>query len=241
MATNDAMVQGIENIMAWFDDQAENQCFSVWKGQDCFLQNIPTKNGDDPRNTLLSKLQTLESSKFRDVIKIKFHLPTVKGIIDNKTPHVGMFTARVTEWDPSEFRQNYVIPQMSGNSEILSKLNGIESRLNAIDELDNEEEEEPEPDQSEKIAGMIGTITELIQTPLIAGLLGKFFNTNTNVMQNEKKIILAGTDTPNDMDYVLNELKKHDPNLQDDLYRLLRMAENNKGQFNFLISMLRKM
>jgi hypothetical protein len=35
-------------------------------------------------------------------------------------------------------------------------------------------------------------------------------------------------------------LKQHDANLGDDLMKLADMAQNNNGQFNFLISMLRK-
>jgi len=57
-----------------------------------------------------------------------------------------------------------------------------------------------------------------------------------------KKIIsgIAGIEENNKLNQALDILRKHDPNLDDDLMILANMAENSPLQFKMLLNMLRK-
>jgi len=115
---------------------------------------------------------------------------------------------------------------------------GIESRINAMEESPEFEEEEEEAPKG--FAGVIDTLlnNEQIQIAMInavTNMIGKF-------MPQPKPMALAGIPEEQD-DKIMGAiaiLKQHDANLGDDLLKLADMAQNNNGQFNFLLSMLRK-
>lgn len=174
---------------------------------------IALKNNAQNTNTYL--LQLVENKRTKNTPSVTFQLNQK----DMVSPYMPM-----------------VIPNNSNNDLILQKLNGIESRINAIEEEDIEEEEE-------KPAGITGIIDTLLQNEQIqiamvgavTSLLGKF-------MPQNKPMAIAGIPEEQDEKIIgaIAILKQHDANLGDDLMKLADMAENNNGQFNFLISMLRK-
>lgn len=119
------------------------------------------------------------------------------------------------------------------NNEIVSRLAAIEERLSADPEADDDE-----PDNS---SGIVGA---LMQNPAIMSM---FQNV---VMQLAAKVIpggpgapvaLAGVDEGSDkLETALRILKAADPELEDDLLRLAHLAQQDPGQFQFLLKMLRK-
>lgn len=158
-------------------------------------------------------------------------------LVENKrTKHTPSVTFQLNQRDMVSPYMPMVIPNNNNNDLILQKLNGIESRINAIEDEDIEDEEE-------KPAGITGIIDTLLQNEQIqiamvgavTSFLGKF-------MPQNKPMALAGIPEEQDEKIIgaIAILKQHDANLGDDLMKLADMAENNNGQFNFLISMLRK-
>jgi len=175
---------------------------------------IALKNNAQNTNTYL--LQLVENKRTKNTPSVTFQLNQK----DMVSPYMPM-----------------VIPHNNNNDLILQKLNGIESRINAIEEDDEEILEEEKPNG---INGIIDTLlqNEQIQIAMVGAvtsLLGKF-------MPQNKPMTLAGIPEEQDEKIIgaIAILKQHDANLGDDLMKLADMAENNNGQFNFLISMLRK-
>ena len=96
--------------------------------------------------------------------------------------------------------------------------------------LDMQDEINDEPETS--------TVNQIISG--IAAVLPQLLNNNNGGVQ------IAGDPATIErskslLDKALIILKKHDPELETDLYKLSQIAENNPEQFNMLISMLRNM
>ena len=53
-------------------------------------------------------------------------------------------------------------------------------------------------------------------------------------------VTLAGVDDADKLTTALQILKQADPQLEDDLLRLAKLAQEDPSQFNFLLKMLRK-
>jgi hypothetical protein len=176
---------------------------------------IALKNNAQNTNTYL--LQLVENKRTKNTPSVTFQLNQR----DMVSPYMPM-----------------VMPHNNNNDLIIQKLNGIESRINAIEE--DEEEVEIEDDKPSGINGIIDTLlqNEQIQIAMInaaTSFLGKFMPKNQQTAisgipeEQDEKIMSA-----------ISILKQHNELLGDDLLKLADMAQNNNGQFNFLLSMLRK-
>jgi hypothetical protein len=124
------------------------------------------------------------------------------------------------------------------NNEIVSRLAAIEARLQKEEE-DDDEEEEQQPEQS-------AVLGALMQNPAVVNTI------QTLLMRIADGVVpapvpvaskLAGVEDPVEFDTeklnrALVILKRADPNLEDDLLKLARMAEDNPKQFAWLLKML---
>lgn len=235
MAVNDAHITGVENVNNWFEKACEthNTCkFSLYEGK----LNICSYHGNDidkAKEVLNDNLTLFAGNDYRNICNLRIYGNKTKFPITEKTEPDSTIKLRCVQYHPSQYINGVLIPQHNQNNEIITKLNSIESRLNAVEE--EEEEEEPEAD---KISGTLGMVTTLLENPIIAGIVSKFLNFG-NV--SKPNIILSGTETENNLQSTLIELKKFDPDLENDLLLLLNMARNNQPTFNMLIGMLRKM
>ena len=134
-----------------------------------------------------------------------------------------------------EQAQNFgAVRMMSGvNSEVISRLAAIEEKLS--EEQDNDEQE------TNDAGGVVGA---LMQNPAIMQVIQGL------IMRAVDKIIPAGSGAPvalagvddngDKLGTALQILKAADPELEDDLMRLAILAQNDPGQFQFLLKMLRK-
>jgi len=177
---------------------------------------IALKN--NPQNTNTYLLQLVENKRTKNTPSVTFQLNQR----DMVSPYMPMMM-------PSNNNNN-------NNDLILQKLNGIESRINAIEDEDIEEVEE-------KPAGINGIIDTLLQNEQIQiAMIGAVTSFLGKYMPQNKPMALAGIPEEQDEKIIgaIAILKQHNANLGDDLMKLADMAQNNNGQFNFLISMLRK-
>lgn len=241
MAVNDAMYQGLNNVLAAFQRQQQTPFFSVWKGKDLlFSYNVDDTEGS--YNFLAENLTAAEENGNRDILKIKFHPEKEKKFITDSTPVTGTLFVRVCPWDPQEYRNN--LPMIMGpvNNEILNKLTAMESRLNAMDE---EQEEEEAEIGATGMEGAIGKVESLLNNPIIQkiaaspmfnNLLSGLFGSNP-VTQGS----IAGIPNDEKINQAIEILKQHDDNIADDLYKLAMIAKNNPAMFNMLINSLRNM
>ena len=127
----------------------------------------------------------------------------------------------------AEYINGYQQRVGSYNNEILSRLSAIETKMNQPDE----EEEEHKPDL---ISGIISNPE--IQN-MIVGYIGMIVD---RLIPLKKTVAINGVTDHNKMQIALEILQRHDPELDNDLFLLATMAENDPGQFEFLLKMLRK-
>jgi len=235
---NRALCVGADAILMWFKENAETPFYSVWKGTDLLYQNN-TNDMEIAAEKLYNNTIAAEQNGFNDVLMLKLH-PIIEknGYVTKKTDVIGSCTFRPAELVPYQPLQLYNQQAANSNDLILQKLNGIESRLNNLEE---EEIEEEEPQKK----GLGAIFENLLQNEqvqaAILGIAGNFIN---KIMpQNNDKTLALGAITDEQqhkIDTAINILKQHDECLGDDLMRLADMAINNNGQFKFLLSMLRK-
>ena len=108
------------------------------------------------------------------------------------------------------------------------------SRISAIEEKLMQEQEEEEEEESENNLGSV--INGLLSSPEIKGVIYSWVGSMMN-----KKPAIAGINTDNSgLENSLEILKKADPNLESDLKLLAELAQKDPGQFNFLLTLLRK-
>lgn len=233
---NKALGIGVNSVLHWFDTNAELPYYSVWQGKNLLFQN----SSDDMEvamQKLNDNISAAEQNGYNEVMILKLHPKKEKsGYVTDKTEVIASYTFR-----PSEL-QNYVPIQQAynqPNNAILEKLNGIESRIAAIESDDEETEEEEAP------KGVMGMVENLLQNEQIqmamAGIVTNFLG-KILAPKDNKQMALAGIPEEQDEKILLaiNILKQHDEFLGDDLIKLSEMAVSNNGQFNFLLSMLRK-
>ena len=82
----------------------------------------------------------------------------------------------------------------------------------------------------------------LVQNPDVVNFLVGTVQTIIDRILPPKKTIagIAGIEESTKLNQALDILRKHDPNLEDDLMILANMAENSPLQFKMLLNMLRK-
>lgn len=133
-----------------------------------------------------------------------------------------------TDEEVTEYIAGYQQRVGSYNNEILSRLAAIESKMN---EPEDEEEEIQKPDF---ISGIVSNPE--IQN-MIVGYIGMIVD---RLIPAKKTVAINGVNDENRLAVALEILQKHDPQLESDLFLLANMAENDPGQFQFLLKMLRK-
>jgi len=126
----------------------------------------------------------------------------------------------------SEYIAGYQQRVGSYNNEILSRLAAIETKMN---EPDEEEEEKPD-----FISGIVSNPE--IQN-MIVGYIGMIVD---RLIPMKKTVAINGVTDQNKLEVALEILSKHDEELDNDLFLLATMAENDAAQFQFLLKMLRK-
>jgi len=126
----------------------------------------------------------------------------------------------------SEYIAGYQQRVGSYNNEILSRLAAIETKMN---EPDEEEEEKPD------------FISGIVSNPeiqhIIVGYIGMIVD---RLIPMKKTVAINGVTDQNKLEVALEILSKHDEELDNDLFLLATMAENDAAQFQFLLKMLRK-
>lgn len=236
MAKKRSWVSGADNVLSWFEANANEPYFSVWRGRDILFSN----NENDfevAKQKLHDNIVAGEQNNVTEELQLRLHHAPAKGYINNKSEYHSSLYFSPAETEAMQPATMYY--QNSNNkNEILEKLNGIESRIAAI-----ETDEDIEDDEDDKPTGINGIIDTLLQNEQIqmamvgavTSFLGKF-------MPQNKPMGIAGIPEEQDEKIIgaIAILKQHDAQLGDDLLKLADMAENNNGQFNFLLSMLRK-
>lgn len=134
-----------------------------------------------------------------------------------------------TDDEVNEFVNGYRERSHNYNNAILSRLEAIEQKISS----DSDDEEDIQP----KNMGLAGIVNNPEFQSMIVQYIGAIVD---RVLPIKRQSVAINGIDDNKLDQALSILKKHDPELENDLLILANMAENNPNQFKFLLSMLRK-
>ena len=220
---NDVMFTGVDNILSGFD-RYNNAVFSVWKGKDLLFSNNDT-DISQARELLHENIAAYAAAGNNDALKIVFHPEPEPKYITNKTAICGTIYVRCSAIE--SIAQYYPAPPIDNG--IMAKLNVIESRLNALDE--DEDEDQGEESQ---FGGIMSGINELTNNPVIMAFLGNLFK-----LPGQPQAI-AGIPTSAAFTASMEYLSKVDADFEADIILLAKMAKDSPAQFKFVVNMLRK-
>lgn len=233
MATWRPELHTLESVLSYYDEY-DHPAYRVYAGNSpkieyCRFQYDGTDKGIG-REKLMEALQSLvqnvenTNTYIIQILKQKGKVlePYNQISFQLNKPNT-MFAANMGAFG---FPQNNQI-----NNEILSRLRGLEEKLQMIEDDENEEDEEPE----DNILGSILNNPQMKQ--MLMGVMA-------NLLTPNKPQAIAGikennsTDEDEKIKIALDILKQHTPQLGDKLLKLSDMAINNNSQYQMLIKML---
>ena len=231
---------GKDGVLGWFDSNAEFPFFSVWLGNNLSFQ-FRGEDMNEARDTLERNLIAAEQQRNSNKYTLKVHKDlNADGFIDGKTPVFCSTTFKV--YDKSTEQQYQPANVSPYQSAILEKLNGIESRL-AIQEARLEADDLDEEDEQNNIQSNSGdALAGLLSNPMVKDILIALGTRLLGGNSVKQPTALAGvpTEQQQKIDAAIQILSEKNPYLGDDLLKLADIAVNQPGQFDFLLSMLRK-
>jgi hypothetical protein len=221
MATYIPLHKSIDSIIDWFQ---ECECinFRAGQGSTKLLQNIETGYFGNDENEALQKL----TSFLQRVDQSENYSPFRIEVGEVSKGKFNVLYSTVFQLNQPKRSENFG----SGYHELIAKMNALEQRL-AMQEIEEEEEEEEEETG-------IGSI---LNSPQMKNVL---MNVVANFLTPKQPVAVAGvpdeTDKTNLLQEALQILKKNDPELEMDLYKLATISEQQPDFFKMLIGMLRK-
>jgi hypothetical protein len=256
-----AMGIGIDAVTEWFATNVskDEPYYSVWQGR-----NIVFSSKDDDfeksLNLLEDNLRACEQNNYDELLTIKIHhiQKNVRNqIITEKTPVIATFTFRVVaNQTGSSYMQPYnpngMVNYSAGTKAILERLNGIDSRLTAIET----EEEDDDDDVEEATTGAINVkdgfyalLNNFLSDPEVkTGIVNmlKFGVAKILPMNINNNVAVAGIPDYDSMDVnkkvetAINIIAQHRPQIVDDLVGLAKIAQTDPNKLQLIMSMLPK-
>lgn len=223
-----AVYIGINKIMEAFEKKADTPFFSLWVGKTRAEQN---KDNDFEKASekLENQIKDFELEDFTDTFIIALH-PEKKAnytVSDMKEATL-MYCSIKKNDQPKPYAlgaNNYNYEILQTLNEIKNNQNALESRLNAIEGEDVEEEETETVGSTEEV--LIDKISGIVNSPLV-GLLMNFFNRPNQVNA------LAGISTENDLEQILEVLFSKGVTVN----HLKKLSEYPKSKIDMLLTML---
>lgn len=214
---------GLDKILSAFEEKADTPFFSLWVGKARAEMN--KDNDFDKASAKLEKqIKAFAEEDMNDVFVIALH-PEKK--VSYKFEDCKDATLMYCQAKRSD---SPVMYQGGNNSQanymILEKLNSIESRINAIEAEEVEEEEGEEIGSTEAV--LIDKISGIVNSPLV-GILLNFLQNNS--VKPAPVTALAGTD---ELDEVLNTLFSKGVTVQ----HLKKLASYPQDKISMLLTML---
>jgi len=229
---NKAQLVGTRQVLDWFTNEGLPY-YAIMDSKAIFSSNRNNDDIDEVADKLKRELLAFEQNKNSDVLTIKvFEKPFRDAKKDDGTAtrYIRLFDEYVGYLGRVENTQN---------DRMLQMLETINARLAALETVEEDEEEEEEVKQD---TGLMGLIDTALKSEEMKGMLINGFMGLANKFIQPKTTALAGIPEEQDakIAQAIELLKQHDNILGDDLLKLASIAVNDNGQFNFLLSMLRK-
>lgn len=228
---NKAQLVGTRQVLDWFTSEGLPY-YAIMDSKAIFSSNRNNDDIDEVADKLKRDLLAFEQNKNSDVLTIKvFEKPFRDAKKDDGTAtrYIRLFDEYVGYLGRVENTQN---------DRMLQILETINARLAALETVEEDEEEE----EIKQDNGLMGLIDHALKSEEMKGMLINGFMGLANKFIQPKTTALAGISEEQDakIAQAIELLKQHDNILGDDLLKLASIAVNDNGQFNFLLSMLRK-
>lgn len=254
--SNGIDLKGVDEVMSQFDYR-ETPFFYVYQGKD-----LKFFHADDDieagRQLLLLHLKQLENNMTTAPFKIVWYGKLKEeGQID-KASELGSNTFRVVQ--PGMSMQKYwalqngeISPELAhlsgnnkskDNSEILELLRSMDSRLTAIEQpIEADDDDDDEPDNGQKILGALAGVVshpevQQLLAQKIIGWLNLIPSGNNSQMNGQQLQQTSNNKSMKDLNEVLQILGNAGMTLED-FNKLANIATTNPNQFNMLLGMLR--
>lgn len=254
---------GVDQIMDGFDvlSKTGNQIFAVWYGDNDIAFQCTIDDPQTQRDMLESNLQALEKSGNTELLYLKMYPAETQGYIEKKTRPLSVTPFQVCEYPgvgaAVAGQAPDIISRPAGMSkeawEMLDTIKRMPETINAaveakLKELLPEEDEEPEPNQGEKILGFINGITSNPQVMSAIGQLLNFFKPGTPGAYRQIGMVepIVGEQpqqaqrVPYDEELMNNSLDilSYHCDLGTCLAKLAAIAQSDPNKFKMLIGML---
>lgn len=227
------LIRGTDKALEYFSNDGSIYC-ALYEGaaKDPVWQNLKGKY--DELDECIEKLKNYFNCISPDP-KTKYILKwwDEKPVFDSKGKIVSSCEGSIkfvtnTDEEVNEYISGYRERIGNYNNAILSRLEAIEQKIT------NDEQDENDNSQPQGLAG-------IVNNPEFQSMIVQYIGAIVDrVIPIKKQSIAINGFEDNKLEQALSILKKHDPELENDLLILAEMAENNPGQFKFLLSMLRK-
>lgn len=234
------VVQGIEKAIARYEKKGTIY-FALYCGSDKY----PAVNGLNGRYDELSECVEEIKEYFEDitpdhkkVYSIVWYEGSVKPDQKGKISDIPEGSVKFITSNPEQIQTYIEGYQQRQQQYIGTRDNEILSRISAL-ESSKKNDHEDEYEETEK---PVNALMGLVQNPDVVNFFVGTVQTIIDRILPPKKTIagIAGIDDNSKLNQALEILRKHDPNLDDDLLILANMAENSPLQFKMLLNMLRK-
>jgi hypothetical protein len=229
---NKAQLVGTRQVLDCFTSEGLPY-YAIMDSKAIFSSNRNNDDIDEAADKLKRELLAFEQNKNSDDLTIKvFEKP-----FRDANKEDGAATRYVRLFD--EYVGYLGRVENTQNDRMMQILETINTRLAALETVEEDEDDEEEVKQD---TGLMGLIDTALKSEEMKGMLINGFMGLANKFIQPKTTALAGIPEEQDakIAQAIETLKQHDNILGDDLLKLAIIAEQDNGQFNFLLSMLRK-
>ena len=217
-----AMYAGINDILEAFCNKAKTPYFSLWIGNEKFDENT-VNDMDAAVEQLREDIERFVKRNMTNNFRIILHDTKKTTYTKEKEAKVLLCNAFDTKFSQSNDNSNNYF-----QSQLLEKINAIESKVNAL------EGENVEDEENENISGTENTlkqINDFIGSPAGSMLIGLFA---PKLAQTELQPITSLAGTENELELVLNTLFSKGVKVE----HLAKLAQMPADKIQMLISML---
>lgn len=161
------MYIGMDKILSAFDNKAETPFWSVWFGKACAGYNYINEH-ETSRDKLERQIQDIIDADNTDVFVIALHPSKKTSYKYEDCKDAILMYCAIRKMDIPQYGQ--ALHGNAMNYEIMQKLNAMESKINAMEAEEVEEDEEAVSGTAE--AELLDKINGIVNSPIVAALLG---------------------------------------------------------------------
>jgi hypothetical protein len=180
---------GQNDVISLWQSRRITPFWAIFIGSTCIDFNSED-DFEDAEYKLMTFFEGMKDKFTDQTLSLKMYS---KGLDEYSSKDKAQKTFFFTISERESYQNNKVSGIGANDSLILSKLNSIESRINAIENVESGEEEEEEETESEKLLSGVNT---LLDNPVIANIIGLI--TNKLFMPNETQTITKLAGVPDD-------------------------------------------